>query len=59
MINGASLVVIPGRRVSAEPGIHTPQRGLWIPGSRTSFAPRNDRVTDGNRSHSCSAMALI
>jgi cell wall hydrolase len=30
------ILVIPGRRASAGPGIHTPQRrGLWIPGSRS------------------------
>jgi hypothetical protein len=27
-----------GRR----PGIHNPQSWLWIPGSLTSLAPRND-----------------
>ena len=34
--------VIPGRRLSVEPGIHTPSWWLWIPGSLVSLAPRND-----------------
>jgi len=29
----SSVVVIPGRRVSAGPGIHNHGLGLWIPGS--------------------------
>ncbi len=32
-------VVIPGRRVSAGPGIHNHSLGLWIPGSRLRRAP--------------------
>src|SRR6266540_343630 len=32
-------VVIPGRRVSAGPGIHTPRLWLWIPGSRLTARP--------------------
>jgi cytochrome c6 len=28
---------------AARPGIHTPESWLWIPGSRVSRAPRNDR----------------
>ena len=34
--------VIPGRAVRREPGIHNHCCGVWISGSRTSFAPRND-----------------
>jgi len=30
----SGVVVIPGRRVSAGPGIHNHGLGLWIPGSR-------------------------
>jgi len=29
----SGVVVIPGRRVSAGPGIHNHGLGLWIPGS--------------------------
>src|SRR5712691_11505313 len=32
-------VVIPGRRVSAGPGIHNHSLGLWIPGSRLTARP--------------------
>src|SRR5215208_1622301 len=32
-------IVIPGRRVSAGPGIHNHSLGLWIPGSRLSARP--------------------
>src|SRR6185312_5552810 len=40
-----AFVVIPGRRVSDGPGIHTPMRcGLWIPGSLAPLAPRNDEA---------------
>ena len=31
--------VIPGRRESGEPGIHTPAAGVWIPGSSLRSAP--------------------
>jgi len=34
------LLVIPGR-AKREPGIQSGML-LWIPGSRTAFAPRND-----------------
>jgi hypothetical protein len=37
-----SLFVIPGRASSREPGIQKSGMLLWIPGSRTVFAPRND-----------------
>jgi hypothetical protein len=33
--------VIPGR-AKREPGIQKSGMLLWIPGSRTTFAPRND-----------------
>jgi len=35
----SSVVVIPGRRVSAGPGIHNHGLGLWIPGSPLRGAP--------------------
>jgi hypothetical protein len=34
--------IIPGRAFSREPGIQKFGMLLWIPGSRTAFAPRND-----------------
>jgi len=45
MINAACEVVavfffvIPGRADRRGPGIHTPQQGLWIPGSPLCGAP--------------------
>jgi hypothetical protein len=39
--------VIPGRASSRESGIQKSGMLLWIPGSRTAFAPRND----GKESH--------
>src|SRR6266566_5274724 len=44
--------VIPGRREAASPESITTDRGLWIPGSPPSVAPRNDRgriFVDGSR----------
>jgi hypothetical protein len=37
-----SHLVIPGR-AKREPGIQKSGILFWIPGSRTAFAPRNDR----------------
>jgi len=36
--------VIPGRREAASPESITIGRGLWIPGSPPSVAPRNEQV---------------
>src|SRR5262249_53772040 len=40
--------VIPGRREAASPESITTGRGLWIPGSPPSVAPRNDAAYDSN-----------
>ncbi len=37
------MLVIPGRREAASPESITTGRGLWIPGSPPSVAPRNDQ----------------
>ena len=36
--------VIPGPSEASEPGIHNHRPRIWIPGSLTSLAPRNDAV---------------
>jgi len=38
------MLVIPGRREAASPESITTGRGLWIPGSPPSVAPRNDEA---------------
>src|SRR6266446_4688134 len=38
------MLVIPGRREAASPESITTGRGLWIPGSPPSVAPRNDQA---------------
>ena len=49
-LSNSPSIVIPGRRVSAGPGIqsHTPCLHLWIPGSRFR-APRNDERVGARR----------
>ena len=40
--NSNHMLVIPGRREAASPESITTGRGVWIPGSPPSVAPRND-----------------
>src|SRR2546421_11189469 len=44
---------------SGEPGIHKRGHGLWIPGSRLSAAPRDDRANRTNARAKSYANAVI
>ena len=57
---GQLFPVIPAERDSASAGIHNHRSGLWIPGSRASLAPRNDRGAAHPRSRlSTSAVPAV
>jgi hypothetical protein len=43
--------------LAREPGIHNHGRGLWIPGSPPSVAPRNDQAVDMIRFHGNAPLA--